>query len=131
MDEIKFVDDYLRILDSSRVPNPLKIYINLLRERREPYYTIAKFVLSEALKEYNSGKLVYSINPRLIEQQLKEKIREEYKSKFTRRNISRCILALFYGNKRLKEEDYYATVTVRGRKNYHVFLNALVSSCLL
>jgi len=38
-------------------------------------------------------------------------------------NICRTILALFYGSD-LRQDDFYVTTTSRGRRNYHIKVNA-------
>jgi len=64
--------------------------------------------------------VIYTINPRRLKEEIEEKIPSD---KLTTINISRTILALLYGSKLQKDEDYYITTSSGGRKNYHIKVN--------
>jgi hypothetical protein len=67
-----------------------------------------------------SSEVVYTINPRVLQEQIEEKIRSE---KLTTINICRTVSALLYGSRLREEEDFYTTTTSHGRINYHVKVN--------
>ena len=104
-----------------KIPIPIINYLHLIERKQSPYYDLILYVLSDMernLKEahLNHG-IIYTINPR----QLKEEIQEKIPGKrLTPINISRTILALLYGSDLRKGEDYYATTSSGGRKNYHI-----------
>ncbi len=107
-----------------QIPIPIVNYLNLIREKKSPYYDLILYLVSDMernLKQTNLDHgIIYTINPR----QLKEKIDEEISStKLTPINISRTILALLYGSELQKDEDYYVTTSSGGRKNYHIKIN--------
>jgi len=62
-----------------------------------------------------------------LKNEIEEKIPSE---KLTTINIARTVLALMYGSKLEKEEDYYVTTSSGGRKNYHIKVNRNVLSTL-
>jgi len=107
------------------LPIPLANYIQLLRNRRSPYYDIADYLLKDMEMHYSSAgkdsETVYTINPRILHEEIEEKVKNE---KLTAINVCRTILALLYGSKLCEEEDFYFTTTSSGRKNYHVKVNA-------
>jgi len=108
----------------SEIPNPICNYVNLIKERKTPYYDVIKHILLEMEHHYlKAGKteVIYSINPRKLQEEIEDLIKSE---KLTSVNISRTILALFYGTNLKKDEDFYVTTSSRGRKNYHVKLNS-------
>jgi len=108
----------------SEIPNPICNYVNLIKERKTPYYDVIKHILLEMEHHYlKAGKteVIYSINPRRLQEEIEDLIKSE---KLTSVNISRTILALFYGTNLKKDEDFYVTTSSRGRKNYHVKLNS-------
>jgi hypothetical protein len=107
-----------------QIPIPIVNYFNLIRDKKSPYYDLILFLVADMEKNLKQNKLdhgiIYTINPR----QLKDKIDEEISSKkLTPINISRTILALLYGSKLEKDEDYYVTTSSGGRKNYHIKIN--------
>lgn len=107
-----------------QIPIPIVNYLHLIRDKKSPYYDLILYLVSDMeknLKQNNlSHGIIYTINPR----QLKEKIDEEISSKkLTPINISRTILALLYGSRLQKNEDYYVTTSSGGRKNYHIKIN--------
>jgi hypothetical protein len=55
-----------------------------------------------------------------LQDEIEKKVESE---KLTTINICRTIMALFYGSK-LREDDFYVTTTSRGRRNYHIKVNA-------
>ena len=108
----------------NEIPVPISNYINLIRERRYPYYDVIKHILRDMEYHYNkagSSEVIYTINPRRLQSEIEEKLKSE---KLTTTNICRTILAFFYGTNLKKGEDFYVTTTARGRKNYHVRLNS-------
>lgn len=113
------------IHDSSEIPSPISNYINLIKERRSPYYDCIRYILLEMERHLmNSGRseIIYTINPRRLEEEINEMIKSNMK--LTSVNISRTVLALFYGSRLKEEEDWYKTTSSKGRKNYHVRVNS-------
>lgn len=106
------------------IPIPLVNYVHLIRYRKTPYYDIVKHILREMEMHYSrAGKgseTVYTINPRVLQERIEKRVESE---KLTTVNICRTILALAYGSKLRKEDDFYVTTTSRGRKNYHIRVN--------
>jgi hypothetical protein len=111
-------------LHTSNLPIPLVNYVELIRNRRSPYYDIVQFILNEMKRCYKStGQVpdtVYTINPRILQEQIEKKLEDE---KLTSVNVCRTILALLYGSKLCEEKDFYVTTTSGGRRNYHVKVN--------
>ena len=108
----------------SEIPNPICNYVNLIKERRTPYYDVIKYILLEMEHHYlraGGSEIIYTINPRRLQEEIEDKVKSE---KLTTVNISRTILALFYGTNLKRDEDFYVTTSSRGRKNYHVKLNS-------
>jgi len=107
------------------IPIPLANYLFLIKYRKSPYYDIVKHLLAEMEMHYvKAGKgseVVYTINPRMLQEAIEERIRSE---KVTTVNICRTILALLYGGKLREERDFYITTTSGGRKNYHIKVNS-------
>ena len=104
------------------VPIPLSNYINLIKQRKSPYYDIVRYILLDMeyhLNRVNQSEVVYTINPRRLREEIEDKIKSE---KLTTINICRTILALFYGTKLKEGDDFFVTTSARGRKNYHIRL---------
>jgi len=105
------------------IPIPFVNYVQLIRNRRSPYYDIVQFLLKEMEMHYSKGgqgsEVVYTINPRILQEEIEKRVKHE---KVTTVNVCRTILALLYGSE-LSEEDFYVTTTCGGRRNYHVKIN--------
>jgi len=102
------------------IPIPLINYVNLIKNKKSPYYDIAKYLLRDMEMHFlkaGAPEVVYTINPRQLQREIEEKIRNE---KLTTINICRTILALLYGSNLRREEDFYVTTSSRGRRNYHI-----------
>jgi hypothetical protein len=67
-----------------------------------------------------SSEVVYTINPRILQEEIEKKVQSE---KLTTINVCRTVRALLYGSELRKEEDFYTTTTGHGRVNYHVKVN--------
>ncbi|MGB9671653.1 MAG: hypothetical protein ACPLZY_00735 [Candidatus Norongarragalinales archaeon] len=92
-------------------------------DRRQPYYDVVKLLLKDMEMHYKSSggsETVYTINPRVLQEEIEKKVKDE---RLTRVNICRIILALLYGSNLREEDDFYVTTTSGGRKNYHVRVN--------
>jgi len=104
-----------------RIPIPIINYLHLIERKESPYYDLILYLISDMernLKEANLNHgIIYTINPRQLKEEIDEKISSR---KLTPINISRTILALLYGSELRKGEDYYATTSSGGRKNYHI-----------
>jgi len=111
----------------SEIPIPLINYVNLLIKKVSPYYEVIQFLLKDMEFCYKNAQregqseIVYTINPRMLQEQIEKKIRDE---KLTTINISRTILAFFYLTGLKEKGDFYTTTTHGGRKNYHVRLTS-------
>jgi regulator of PEP synthase PpsR (kinase-PPPase family) len=107
------------------IPIPLANYIHLIKYRRSPYYDIVEYLLKEMEVHYTktgeSVEVIYTINPRILQEDIENKIKSE---KVTTVNICRTILAMLYGSQLREEKDFYVTTTSGGRRNYHVKVNA-------
>lgn len=108
----------------SDIPIPLVNYVELIRNRRSPYYDVVHHILNDMESRYRTtgqkSEVVYTINPRILQEEIEKKINDE---RLTTVNICRSILALLYGSKLSEEKDYYVTTTSGGRRNYHVKVN--------
>ncbi|MGB9676198.1 MAG: hypothetical protein ACPL0C_03320 [Candidatus Bathyarchaeales archaeon] len=107
----------------SELPIPLVNYVRLIMDRRQPYYDVVKLLLKDMEMHYKSSggsETVYTINPRVLQEEIEKKVKDE---RLTRVNICRIILALLYGSNLREEDDFYVTTTSGGRKNYHVRVN--------
>jgi regulator of PEP synthase PpsR (kinase-PPPase family) len=106
------------------IPIPLVNYVNLIRERRSPYYEIVEFLMKDMeMHFYKAGQgagAVYTINPRVLQEEIEKKVDDE---KLTSVNVCRTILAMLQGAKLNEEKDYFVTTTSSGRRNYHVNVN--------
>lgn len=106
------------------IPIPLVNYIYLIKYHKSPYYDIVQHILKEMEMHHErmgrSSETVYTLNPRMLQAEIEKKINDE---KLTTVNICRTILALLYGSKLRKEDDFYVTTTSRGRRNYHIKVN--------
>jgi hypothetical protein len=106
------------------IPIPLINYVELIRNRKSPYYDVVHFLLKDMethhTKMGGQSEVVYSINPRVLQEEIEQVIKNE---KLTTVNVCRTILALLYGSKLSEEKDFYVTTTSGGRRNYHVRVN--------
>jgi hypothetical protein len=109
------------------IPIPLINYIHLIKERKSPYYDIVEHLMKEMEMRYNvngrGSEAVYTINPRLLQEQIEKKMRDEKKirdEKLTTVNVCRSILAMIYGAQLTEEKDFFVTTTSSGRRNYHI-----------
>lgn len=104
-----------------RIPIPIINYLHLIERKESPYYDLILYLISDMernLKKANLNQgIIYTINPRQLKEEIHEKIPG---TKLTSINICRTILALLYGSELRKDEDYYATTSSGGRKNYHI-----------
>jgi len=110
-------------LQNYGIPIPLVNYVMLIRNRRSPYYDIVEHLLKDMemhYKKWEGSEVVYTINPRVLQEEIEEKVQNE---KLTTVNVCRTILALLHGSKLREEEDYYVTTTSGGRRNYHIKVN--------
>jgi hypothetical protein len=106
------------------IPIPLINYVELIRNRKSPYYDVVHFLLKDMemrhIKTGGQSEVVYSINPRVLQEEIEQVIKNE---KLTTVNVCRTILALLYGSKLSEDKDFYVTTTSGGRRNYHVKVN--------
>lgn len=112
------------------VPIPLANYLRLIERKRSPYYDLVEYLINDmerAHKKAPRQSIIYAINPRRLKEEIDEKIPDD---KLTPINISRTVLAMLYGSKLEKDEDYYVTTSSGGRKNYHIKLNNSILSNL-
>ena len=112
------------------IPIPLANYLRLIERKRSPYYDLVEYLIADmerAQKKASKHGVIYSINPRRQKEEIDEKIPDE---KLTPINISRTILAMLYGSKLEKDEDYYVTTSSGGRKNYHIKVSPSILSTL-
>jgi hypothetical protein len=112
------------------IPIPIVNYVELIRNRKSPYYEIAKFISDEMIKVKEKSLEIYgndfyslkdypklSINPRQVQEEIEKRIKND---KLTSINVCRSILALLYGSQLEEEKDFHVTTTSSGRRNYHV-----------
>jgi hypothetical protein len=112
------------------IPIPLVNYLHLIERKESPYYDLIRYLITDMeknLKVHPHNGMVYSVNPRRLKEEIEDQIPSE---KLTTINIARTILALLYGSKLEKDEDYYVTTSSGGRKNYHIKVNPSVLSTL-
>ncbi len=114
-----------------QIPIPLINYLHLIEKKESPYYDLVRYLISDMENKAKNGQLprevIYTINPRRLKEEIEEQIPSD---KLTTINISRTILALLYGSKLQKDEDYYVTTSSGGRKNYHIKVNSTILSNL-
>lgn len=108
------------------IPIPLVNYVHLIKNRKSPYYEIAEYLVKDMEMRYKRAnrefsEVVYTINPRVLQDEIEKKIESD---KLTTVNICRTILALLYGSKLRKEDDFYVTTSSGGRRNYHIRVNS-------
>jgi len=107
------------------IPIPLVNYIHLIKYHKTPYYDIVQHILKDMEMHHErtgrGSETIYTINPRVLQDEIEKKVESE---KLTTINICRTILALFYGSELREEDDFYVTTTSRGRRNYHIKVNA-------
>ena len=112
------------------VPIPLANYLRLIERKRSPYYDLVEYLINDMEQAHRKAprqSVIYSINPRRLKKEIDEKIQDE---KLTPINISRTVLAMLYGSKLERDEDYYVTTSSGGRKNYHIKVNPSILSNL-
>jgi len=113
------------------IPIPLVNYIQLIRDRRRPYYDIVNFLVKDMEMHYDRmGQIhdtVYTINPRVLQGEIEKVVKNE---KLTTVNVCRTILAMLYGSRLREEKDFYVTTTSNGRRNYHIKVNNRTLSSL-
>jgi regulator of PEP synthase PpsR (kinase-PPPase family) len=106
------------------IPVPLINYVQLIKQRRSPYYEIVEFLMREMEVRYKgtgqNSEVVFTVNPRILQEEIEERVRNE---KLTTVNICRTILALLYGAQLDEEKDFFVTTTSSGRRNYHIKVN--------
>lgn len=106
------------------IPVPIVNYIYLIKYRKAPYYDIVQHILKDMEIRYKTAgrgfETIYTINPRILQEEIEKKVKS---NKLTTVNICRTVLALMYGSKLRREDDFYVTTTSRGRKNYHIKVN--------
>ena len=121
----------MSVSDSYQIPIPIVNYLHLIQKKKSPYYDLVQYILADMERSYKKGNrhygVIYTINPRLLKEEIGEKIPNK---KLTPINISRTILALLYGSKLRKDEDFYTTTSSGGRKNYHIRVNSSSLSML-
>ena len=115
------------IIRPGEIPVPLINYIYLIKDKKSPYYDIARFLLKEmefhltdAQKDGHS-EVSYAINPRILTDEIELLVQNN--TKLTTTNVCRTIQAFCLGSKLKPEEDFYVTNTSGGRRNYHVKVN--------
>jgi hypothetical protein len=116
--------------EGHQIPIPLSNYLSLIEKKKSPYYDLILYILSDMERNYKHAPhdgMVYTINPRQLKDEIEERIPND---KLTSINISRTILALLYGSKLRKDEDYYVTTSSGGRKNYHIKVDRGILSLL-
>lgn len=114
----------------SEIPIPIINYLHLIQGKKSPYYDVVKYLLKDMENRYLKAEhteIVYTINPRMLQDQIEEKVESE---KLTTINICRSVLALLSGSKLKEDEDYYRTTSAHGHRNYHVRLNDQTLSTL-
>ncbi|MGB9134868.1 MAG: hypothetical protein WCC63_04720 [Candidatus Bathyarchaeia archaeon] len=113
-----------------QIPIPLSNYLGLIERKQSPYYDLLLYILADLERTYKNAPqhgTIYTINPRQFKEEVERKISS---NKLTPINISRTVLALMYGSKLRKDEDYYVTTSSGGRKNYHIKVTPTVLSSL-
>ncbi len=113
-----------------QIPIPLSNYLGLIERKQSPYYDLLLYILADLERTYKNAPqngTIYTINPRQLKEEVARKISS---NKLTPINISRTVLALMYGSKLRKDEDYYVTTSSGGRKNYHIKVTPTVLSSL-
>jgi hypothetical protein len=112
-------------IKSQELPIPLGNYIDLIKNRRSPYYDVVYHILKDMEMHHKEpgkpfSEVVYTINPRVLQEEIEKTIKDE---KLTTVNVCRSILAFLYGSKLTGGKDFYVTTTSGGRKNYHIRVN--------
>jgi regulator of PEP synthase PpsR (kinase-PPPase family) len=118
-----FLGEKMSEIQRYDIPIPLVNYVQLIRNRKSPYYDVVQFLLKEMemhLEKGEASETVYTINPRILQEEIEERMKNE---KLTTVNVCRTILALLYGSKLREDEDFYVTTTSSGRRNYHIKVN--------
>lgn len=121
----------MKEIQRNDIPIPVVNYVNLIRNRKSPYYDIVEFLLKDmeihSRRFGQSSDTVYTINPRVLQEEIEKKVKNE---KLTTVNVCRTILALLYGSKLYEEKDFFVTTTSSGRRNYHIKVNNRTLSSL-
>lgn len=107
------------------VPIPLANYVNLIRNRRSPYYDIVQYLMKEMEMHHErrgvGSETVYTINPHALQEEIQKVVDD---NRLTSVNVCRTILAMVYGSGLAEEKDFYVTTTSSGRRNYHIKVNS-------
>jgi hypothetical protein len=106
------------------IPVPIIYYVDLIKNKKSPYYDIVKFLLKEMefhLAKDGCSEISYVINPRILQKEIEKRVKNE---RLTTVNVCRTIQALCFGSKLKPEEDFYVRTTSGGRKNYHITVNS-------
>jgi regulator of PEP synthase PpsR (kinase-PPPase family) len=109
--------------ETKNIPIPLVNYVNLIRERKSPYYEIVEFLMKDMeMHFYKTGQpfVMYAITPSVIQGEIEKKVTDD---KLTSVNVCRTVLALLQGAKLDEDKDYFVTTTTSGKRNYHVNVN--------
>ena len=117
-------------VERPKLPIPLNNYWQLIQNKKSPYYDIIVHIIHDMEHHHQKAggsEVIYAINPRLLQDQIEEKIKNE---KLTTVNVCRTILAFLRGSRLRKEDDFYVTTTSRGRRNYHIKVNNLTLNLL-
>jgi len=108
----------------SEIPVPLINYVQLIKNRKSPYYEIVAFLMRDMEMRYRGtervSEVVYTINPRILQEEIENKVKDE---KLTTVNVCRTILAMLRGAELNEEKDFFVTTTSSGRRNYHIKIN--------
>jgi hypothetical protein len=108
------------------IPIPIISYVELIRNKKSPYYDIVRFLLKDMEFHLNSAQkdgyseVSYAINPRILQEEIEKRVKNE---RLTTVNVCRTIQALCLGSKLKEGEDFYASTTSSGRRNYHIRVN--------
>ena len=110
-----------------KIPIPIINYVDLIKDRKSPYYDIVQFLLKEMefhltnAQKNGRSEITYTINPRILTDEIELLVPKT--DKLTTLNVCRTIRAFLYGSKLKEGEDFYASTTGGGKKNYHIRVN--------
>jgi len=112
----------MKEIQDSNLPILFSNYVELIKNRKSPYYDIVCFLLKDMELHYQKSgqgsETVYTSNPRILQEEIEKKVKNE---RLTTVNVCRTILATLHGT--LEEKEWYVTTTSGGRRNYHVNVN--------
>ena len=115
------------IIRPGEIPIPLINYIYLIKDKKPPYYDIARFLLKEmefhltdAQKDGHS-EVSYAINPRILTDEIELLVQNN--TKLTTTNVCRTIQALLLGSKLREGEDFFRSTRSGGGTTYHIVVN--------